>query len=138
MPHIPKAVWAPVFLAVTLVVGITIGLGVTGRLERFLEPILVYLFDDSPAPPRVDPTLSLVPWPVIDPAMREAFDRAAKKTLYREDCRCLTWVSGNGTIKRAEWPPTDDDRREIMTDSGLTPFNAPHMPRMPRQPRLGI
>ncbi len=80
----------------------------------------------------------LVPWPVIDSAMREAFDRAAKKTLYREDCRCLIWVSLDGTVRRAAWPPTDDDRRDIMTSTGLTPFNEPQMPRMPRQPHLGI
>ncbi len=119
------------FLAAALLVAVTIGLGVTGRLEPLFENILSVGEVDSEQ-------FILVPWPVIDPAMREAFDRAAKKTLYREDCRCLTWASSNGTIKRAEWPPTDDDRREIMTDSGLTPFNAPHMPRMPRQPRLGI
>ena len=34
---------------VTLVVGVTIGLEITGRFEPFLEPILVYLFaEDAP------------------------------------------------------------------------------------------
>ncbi len=36
-------------LAVTLLVGVMIGLGTTGELEPFLEPILVYLFaEDAP------------------------------------------------------------------------------------------
>lgn len=39
-----------VFVATVLLVGTGIGLAVTGRLEQFLEPILVYL---SPGPPKL-------------------------------------------------------------------------------------
>ncbi len=41
-------------LAAVLIVGVTIGMGVTGGLEPFLEPILVHL-SPKPKPPSLVP-----------------------------------------------------------------------------------
>lgn len=58
-----------------------------------------------------------VPWPAFDPAMRKAFDRAAKKMLYNEECRCVIWAGGeHGIVTTADWPLNDKARWLIIED----------------------
>ena len=78
MPHIPKATWAAVFLAAGLLVGVTIGLVFdAGGLERFLEPILVYLSEPEPEPTLV-PVDSVAQQVVSEEAIDEIFDEPPK------------------------------------------------------------
>ena len=102
MSHIPKAIWAAVFLVVALLV-ILPGAG-ADDLDNLL----------ARRPP-------------MEPAMRDAFDRAAKKWLYREECRCLYYLTDDWMPHQVEWPPTDDDRRRIH--EALK--NGPWLPPMP-------
>ncbi len=107
MPHIPKAIWAAVFLTAALLV-ILPGAG-ADDLDNLL----------ARRPP-------------MEPAMRDAFDRAAKKWLYREECRCLIWAGGDhGIVKKADWPLNDKDRWRIIEDIKRGFFIPPGPTRLP-------
>ncbi len=58
-------------LAAVLLAGVTIGLGTTGELEPFLEPILVYLFAED-APTASGLSLMPVDFDPFDPCVWEA------------------------------------------------------------------
>ena len=78
-----------------------------------------------------EPRFTLEPWPIWDPDMRQAFDKVVKKRLYNSKCNCVTWVDYRGTVYKADWPLTDEDRRGITGSFGLTPFKDANTERTP-------
>ncbi len=93
--------------AALLVVPINAGLD-EAKQRLYLEPVDFDPFAKDYWPAQRAP---------MPPSMQDAFDRAAKKWLYRKECRCLIWAgSESGIVKRAGWPPTDGDRWGIIED----------------------
>jgi len=59
----------------------------------------------------------------MDQGTRAAFDKAAR-SMYREDCNCLTYIM-DGTVKKVLLPIDDVDRRlliEGLKRGLITPF----------------
>jgi hypothetical protein len=64
----------------------------------------------------------------MDAEMRDAFDKAAKKWLYREGCRCLVYLDDDRVWHKAPWPITRDaDRKRILEVFA----NGPWVPNIP-------
>jgi len=61
--------------------------------------------------------------PPMDPQVRASFDKAAR-SMYREDCNCLTYIM-DGVTRKVMLPMDDVDRRlliEGLKRGLITPF----------------